>query len=438
MQTIRLPNNWNPRPYQRPLWDYLERGGKRAVAVWHRRAGKDDVALHRTCIAAHERVGNYWYMLPQAVQSRRAIWEAINPHSGKRRIDEAFPGELRETTRENEMFIRLKSGSSWHVVGSDNYNSLIGSPPVGIVFSEWPLADPLAWAYLRPILAENGGWAIWNYTPRGNNHGLTTYENALTDEGSFAQKLTVKDTDMFDEVTLARERKQFIQDFGEESGEAFFQQEYYCSFSAPMVGSYYGKEFTYLDSEKRLAKVPWEPALQVHTAWDLGKGDNMAIWFAQFLGNEVRIIDFMQGSGVGLPSYVAQLRERPYVYGEHILPHDVGVTELGTETTRLATLNTLGLKNIRVLPNIAGSVREGINATRNLLPKCWFSAEKCEHGIKALRQYRREYDETRKVYHDVPFKDWTSHASDAFRYLAMGMPKDQKVKPLKYSNAGIV
>lgn len=438
MQTIRLPNNWNPRPYQRPLWDYLERGGKRAVAVWHRRSGKDDVALHRTCIAAHERVGNYWYMLPQAVQSRKAIWEAINPHTAKRRIDEAFPHELRETTRENEMFIRLKNGSAWNVVGSDNYNSLIGSPPIGIVFSEWALADPLAWAYLSPILAENGGWAVWNYTPRGMNHGHTTLETAKSEPDWFAQVLTVKDTGQIDDLTLERQRRQYIKDFGEESGEAFFQQEYYCSFSAPMVGAYYGREFTYLEREKRLTRVPWEPALQVHTAWDLGKGDNMAIWCAQFVGNEVRIIDFIQGSGVGLGTYVGQLRERPYTYGEHILPHDVGVTELGTETTRLATLHSLGLKNVRVLPNIPGAVREGINAARLMLPRCWFDAEKCERGIAALRQYRREYDEKRKVYDDLPYKDWTSHAADAFRYLAMGQPKDQKAKPLKYSNVGIV
>lgn len=436
MPTIRLPNNWNPRPYQRPLWDYLERGGKRAVAVWHRRAGKDDVALHRTCIGAHERVGNYWYMLPQATQSRRAIWEAINPHSGKRRIDEAFPQELRETTRENEMFMRLKCGSSWHVVGSDNYNSLIGSPPIGIVFSEWPLADPLAWAYLRPILAENGGWAIWNYTPRGMNHGHTTFENAKTEDGWFAEKLTVDDTGMLDEITLARERKQYIKDFGEESGEAFFRQEYYCSFSAPMVGSYYGREFTYLDSQKRIGKVPWEPACQVHTAWDLGKGDNMAIWFVQFVGKEVRVIDFEQGSGVGLPTYVQKLRDRPYAYGEHILPHDVDVTELATEVTRKATLRSLGLNNIRVIPRMP--VGDGINAARNLLAKCWFDAEKCEHGVNALRQYRREYDEKRKVYHDLPLHDWTSHAADAFRYLALGQPKDTKEVKLTYSNKGIV
>ena len=137
MSRVRLPaNSWTPRQYQRPLWDYLENGGKRALAVWHRRSGKDDVCLNRTAIAAHERVGAYWYMLPEQSQGRKAIWEAVNPKTGMRRIDEAFPEALRDATRSQEMFIKFRCGSTWQVVGSDNYNSLVGSPPVGIVASE--------------------------------------------------------------------------------------------------------------------------------------------------------------------------------------------------------------------------------------------------------------------------------------------------------------
>ena len=163
MPTIQLPaDGWRPRPYQRDVWNYLERGGKRAVAVWHRRAGKDEFCLRWASVAAFQKVGNYWHMLPMANQARRAIWEAVNPHTGKRRIDEAFPVALRETTREQEMMIRFKNGSTWQVVGSDNYDSLVGAPPVGVTFSEWALADPRAWAFIRPILLENDGWALFN------------------------------------------------------------------------------------------------------------------------------------------------------------------------------------------------------------------------------------------------------------------------------------
>ena len=110
MALIRLPNNWRPRPYQMPAWRYLESGGKHAELVWHRRSGKDEIALHRTACAAFERVAGYWHMLPEYAQARKAIWDAVNPHTGKRRIDEAFPHELRDSTRDQEMAIRFKNG----------------------------------------------------------------------------------------------------------------------------------------------------------------------------------------------------------------------------------------------------------------------------------------------------------------------------------------
>src|SRR5215475_7704425 len=179
----RLPaGGWQPRAYQRKLWDYLERGGKRAVAIWHRRAGKDEICLHWAAVAAHQRVGVYWHMLPEQAQARKAIWDAVNPWTGQRRINEAFPRELRESTRETDMAIRFRSGSLWELVGSDNYNSLVGSPPIGVVFSEYALADPSAWGYLRPILAENGGWSLFITTPRGRNHASTFYEAARADD----------------------------------------------------------------------------------------------------------------------------------------------------------------------------------------------------------------------------------------------------------------
>jgi phage terminase large subunit len=129
---ITLPNRWQPRPYQRRLWSYLEAGGKRAVAVWHRRAGKDEVCLHWAACAAMQRVGNYWHMLPEASQARKAIWDAINPHTGRRRIDEAFPLSIRVGQRDEDMRIKLINGSSWQIVGSDNFNSLVGSGSQGV------------------------------------------------------------------------------------------------------------------------------------------------------------------------------------------------------------------------------------------------------------------------------------------------------------------
>ncbi|HEV2111059.1 MAG TPA: hypothetical protein VGT99_06885, partial [Gammaproteobacteria bacterium] len=177
MADITLPNGWQPRPHQRRLWDYLEGGGRRAVAVWHRRAGKDSTAINWTAVAAHQRIGTYWHMLPTANQGRMVVWEGRDG-LGRRLIDQAFPPALRAGERNDRMTMELRGGSVWQVVGSDNYDRLVGANPVGVVFSEWSLTDPRAWDYVRPILAENGGWALFIYTPRGKNHGFELYDIA--------------------------------------------------------------------------------------------------------------------------------------------------------------------------------------------------------------------------------------------------------------------
>lgn len=403
------------------LWSYLERGGTRAVEVAHRRWGKDDVTMRWTSCALHTRVGNYWHMLPLANQARRAIWEAINPHTGLRRIDEAFPEALRETTRENEMLIKFKVGSTWQVVGSDNYNALVGAPPIGVVFSEYALADPNAWGYLRPILLENKGWAAFIYTPRGRNHGLTLYESARDDPGWFAEINPADKTGIFDPADLERERRELIRENGDDVGNALFEQEYMCSFNAPVFGAYYAREMDRAEQEKRIGRVPWDSAAQVHTAWDLGIGDSTAIWFVQRIGRELRVVDYLENHGVGLDWYAREIKSKPYTYGEHLVPHDAEQRELTSGITRREFLVRLGIKT-RVIPR--QTVDDGIAAARHLLASAVFDADKCARGIEALRNYRRDYDDVKKVYRPQPLHDWCSHAADAWRYLALGDPRD--------------
>lgn len=366
-------------------------------------------------------------MLPEAAQARKAIWEAINPHTGRRRIDEAFPPECRETTREQEMFIKFIWGSTWQVVGSDNYNSLVGSPPVGLVMSEYALAKPQAWDYLRPILAENGGWSLFIYTARGRNHGADLYEMAKLNPQWFAERLTVDDTKSIRPEIIEEERKSGM-------SEDMIQQEYYCSFDAAVMGAYYGQLLNRLEQDKRIGSVPYDPNALVTTAWDLGFGDDTAIWFAQIVGMDVRIIDYYENRGVGLDHYAKVLKEKPYAYHQHLLPHDGSHGELIAGTTIIEQARSLLGKNVEILPRM--DVQEGINAARVLLPKCWFDEHKCGQGLKALRLYRREYNEDRKVFSDKPLHDWTSHAADAFRYLAMGLRKAPKKTELKYDLRG--
>jgi hypothetical protein len=429
---IQLPNRWQPRPYQRAAWDYLEAGGKRAVVVAHRRWGKDEIALHHTAVAAHLKVGTYWHMLPEASQARKAIWNAINPHTGMRRIDEAFPVELRETTLNNEMFIRFKNGSTWQVVGSDNFNSLVGSPPVGVVFSEYSIANPRSWGILRPILLENGGWALFIYTPRGKNHGHALLQSAKEGERWFSEVSPVSKTKAIPAEALAEELREMIRENGEEFGRSLYMQEWECSFEAAILGAFYGLDMVRAQETGRIGSVPYQPQLPTYTAWDLGYRDDTAIWFYQMVRGEVHVIDFEARSGLNIADLAKIVIDKPYHYAKHYLPHDARAKTLssGGKSIIEQLAEHLGLANLTVVPEIG--LQNGIQAVRMMLPNVWFDDANCADGLEALRQYQREYDDDKRAFRESPRHDWTSHPADAFRMLAVAWgnePKPIKVDP---------
>lgn len=411
-----------------PLWSFLEGGGRRAVAVWHRRAGKDSTALNFTATQCMEVPGLYWHMAPTSKQVRKIVWDNID-RQGRRIIDQVFPEEVRSGQNGQEMKIELKSGSIWQCVGSDNYDSLVGANPRGVVFSEYSLADPKAWDYIRPILAENGGWALFIYTPRGRNHGARLFDMAKNNPNWFAQKLTVDETNVISAQAIDEERAAGME-------EEEIQQEFYCSFDAAIKGSYYGKLINLAEQDGRICSVPYDPSHPVMTAWDLGIGDSTAIWFVQAIGREIRIIDYYEASGVGLDHYVGVLNQKGYNYYLHILPHDADVSELGTGMRRIDTLKNMGIGRYKILPR--ASVDDGIHAARMIIPRCFFDAKKCERGIDALRQYQKEWDDKLNMFKQRPLHDWTSHAADAFRYMALGveMPKTkQQIDQVRRVNA---
>lgn len=430
MTHIILPHNWKARPYQSDLWRYLDGGGKRAVAVWHRRAGKDSTALHWSSVATQRRRGVYWHMLPTLRQGRRVVWEGVNS-AGDRFLD-AFPGWRQAGStegmvahiRHDEMKIELHNGSIWYVAGSDNYDSLMGTNPVGVVFSEWALTDPKAWEYIRPILVENGGWALFIYTPRGRNHGWSLYDMATREEGWFAEKLTVADTSVIDKAQIDAERRAGM-------AEELIQQEFYCSFDAPLHGSYWGDQMAAAEQEQRITTVPHDPALKVDTWWDLGVSDATAIWFVQLVAGEIHVIDYYEATGEPLEHYAQALRRlaepkkaggREFLYGTHYWPHDGGAKTLASGGRPLSALFAdLGFQ-VSVQPR--HDVQVGIQRVRQVLPRCWFDARACAMGIEALRAYRKEVDEdkstdTRMYFKPKPRHDWASHGADAFRTGAM-------------------
>lgn len=368
-------------------------------------------------------------MLPLATQVRKAIWDAVNPHTGKRRIDEAFPIELRETTRDNEMMIRFRNGSTWQALGSDNFQASIGSTPAGIVYSEWAQSNPASKAYLRPILLENKGWQIFITTPRGKNHAYKTFKSAQKDSAAFAQLLTVDQTSIFTKPELESELRSFMDEYGQEQGRALFKQEYYCSFDAAIMGAIYGTEMAFLDEGNRIGDFGYDESMPVFTVWDLGWTDDTAIWFFQVNHGEIHVIDYYAQSAEPIEHYAKLIKGKPYRYGGHWVPHDaVPKTLAANGRSILQQLWDLGIK-AKVVPNL--SLQDGIQASRKTLPHCWFHAETCEEGIECLRQYQREWDDDRKCFRDKPLHDWTSHAADAFRYLSLVWqnPKVEEPKP---------
>lgn len=414
---IQLPNGgWRPRPYQQKLWNYLESGGKRAIEIAHRRWGKDDVILHHTAIAAHERIGSYWHCLPEFAQGRKALWTAVNPHTGKRRIDEAFPQELRASTNDQEMFIRFKIGSTFQIVGSDRYNSLVGAGVAGVTFSEWALANPSAWGYIRPMIEENNGWAAFITTPRGRNHAKSMYDMAKVNSKWFAEISTVHDTNALSPDALQETLLEYESLYGKDVGRAQFQQEYLCSFNAAILGAFYAHEMHAIRSEGRIVPIQPIPGRPVHRAWDIGVRDDTSIWWFQVVGPRIYILDCYTASGVGVDHYAEVVHARGFEPGNDYVPHDAKVKEWGTGRTRVEQMTVLGLKPILV--PLAGKM-DGINAARLTLGRCLFHPRCEEVGIAAMEQYRREWDDEKKCFRASEVHDWTSNLADAFRYLAM-------------------
>ena len=423
-RTLELPHNgWRPRKYQQPMWDaWQKQGVDRLIGICHRRWGKDEICLHGTQIKAMERPANYWHCFPEYAQARKGIWQAVNAHTGRRRIDEAFPHELRSATNDQEMRIEFVNGASWQVIGSDRYNSLVGGGVAGIVFSEWALANPSAWAYFRPMLEENAGWAAFITTPRGRNHAKSMYERAVRTERWFAELSTIRDTRALTKAQLEEAREDYAAIFGADIAETLIEQEYYCNFNAAVVGAFYGREMMEVRAEGRVLAFDALPGVPVHRAWDIGVDDDTAIWWFQVAGGQVRILDCYSASGAGVDHYAEEVNRRIEEYGWangiDWVPHDAKQRIFGIEGARttLQQMQSFGL-NPHLVPSL--SKQDGIQAARKTLGRCVFHPRCEDLGLGALEQYRREFDEEKRAFRPTEVRDWTTHLADAFRYLSL-------------------
>jgi len=446
LPTIELPNGWTPRKYQRPLWSALQGGKvKRFIEIAHRRWGKDDVFLHNACIEAHKRPATYWHCLPEYEQGRKAVWDAVNPHTGKRRIDEAFPEALRDSKDEQKMFIRLKCGSTWQLVGSDRYNSLVGSGVAGITFSEWALCNPSSWGYIRPMIEENNGWAGFITTPRGQNHAKRMYDMAVNNPLWFAEISSVYDTHALSQEQLTEAQNEYITLYGEDLGLAQFQQEYECSFTAAIMGAFYAKEMVNVRNSGRIRDFEYVEGIPVHRAWDIGVRDSTAIWWFQVVGNKLLILDYYESNTSSVLHFAHVIEDKNteygWVEGHDYVPHDIRVKEWGTidsevPRSRIESMKRVGLKP---KPPVARSTdADGHQAIRNTLPHCTFHT-RTEDGIACLENYRREWDDELKTFRASALHDWAAHGAKAFQYLSQAwhrVKEEEKSEKPRHTEVG--
>lgn len=412
----RRLNSFEPRPYQLPILKALDSGFKRVLAVLPRRAGKDLTALNYVIRQMWEHPGVYYYIFPTYSQAKKVIWDSIT-NDGKKILD-YFPKELIMQLNAQEMKIRMKSKngkeSLFQLIGSDNYDTLMGTNPRGCVFSEYALQDPLAYQYIRPILTANGGWALFISTPRGKNHLWQLTQIAENSPDWFYIKLSVEDTKHIALEEIETERREGLM------SEDMIQQEYYTSFDMGVEGAYYSYYIDRMKAQGRIGDVPWENGFKVHTAWDIGVRDHTSIIFFQCIGQTVRIIDCYENSKHGIEHYAEILANKPYLYGTHIAPHDIRVKEWGTGITRFEKARQLGIK-FTVADEL--SIPDGIEAGRSLFTKLWIDNTQCASLLNSLQNYRQEYDHKKKIYKPRPLHDFSSHFADAYRYLAVSLPK---------------
>jgi len=409
MTEITLPHLFKYRPYQKEVREYIHNGGKLAVQVWNRRAGKDLTDLNIVTEQAIQVAGNYWYSLPEYSQARKAIWEGVTK-DGVKYLD-CVPKEIIKSISNHEMKIELRNNSVIRMVGSDQYNSLMGAGLKGVVHSEYSLSNPLMRDYIRPMIAETGGWEIINGTPRGKNHLFDVLDLAMKDPKSFAQLLTVDDTQSISPEVLAREKAAMDHDT--------FMQEYYCSFDAAIKGSYYSEQIATMRNQQRFCRVPYDSKLMVYTAFDPGDSVTAIIYF-QVYGKEIRIIDADEFYSPSIEHIFTTITQKPYQYGNHFMPFDATVYKMNVGMSLLEQLRRLGLMNIQDLPQQTSKM-SGIKLVQSAFPSFWVDDSLEKKVIEPLSSYAPKFYEARNTPSQEPEHNWASHMSDAVRYMVIAI-----------------
>jgi phage terminase large subunit len=412
---------YKPREQQLAIHELMD--SKRfGVVVAHRRMGKTVSAINhliKEALLNQKEAPRYAYIAPTYGQAKRVAWDYL--------VKYAEP--LGGTSNISELRVDFW-GRRIQLFGSDNPETLRGQYFDGVILDEIGDQNPKIWTDVcRPSLVDRQGWCLFIGTPKGHNHFKELRDRAEKEDGWGLLEFKASETGVVNDTELKAAKN--------EMGEDKYRQEFECSFDAAVEGSYYGQMLNELEEKKHMQEIPREELSRTFTAWDLGMGDSTSIWVAQLVGTEVRLLDYYENHGVGLDHYVKWIKDNDYSKAEHILPHDVRVRELGTGKSRLEMLEDSGLE-VKIAPRMG--LDDGIQAVRRLLPRCWFNVPQVQNGLNCLRNYRRDYDEKRKIFYERPLHDWSSHGSDSFRYLALGLDEGHSTwsKPINQPPKWIV
>jgi hypothetical protein len=413
---------YTPRPLQREVGK-LARTKRFGVLVCHRRFGKTVLGvniLQQTALTCEKPRPRVAYIGPTYTQGKSVAWDYIQHYA------RPIPGVA---FNQSELRADFPNEGQSRIFGADNPDNLRGIYLDRAVLDEYGLHPAKTFSeVIGPTLVDRGGSALFLGTPNGKNQFYDIAQHAKAEQAKgnpdwFYAEYKASETGLLDAGYLAQARAVMTPDE--------YAQEFECSFEASVKGAIYGQEIATLREQQRITAVPIDPVLPVDTDWDLGVGDATAVIFSQSLrSGEVRIVDYYESSGEGLPHYAAVLAKKGYVYGQHWAPHDIQVRELGSGRSRIETAAQLGIR-FEVTPNIA--LEDGIHAVRMLLPRTWWDAERTRPLLEAVQHYRRDYNQRLNEFKAVPVHDWASHGADALRGLAVRqqVPKDKIVLDIK-------
>ncbi len=407
--------------------DFHYRTERWAVLTCHRRAGKTVATICdtiRKAVMENKPDSRYAYIAPYYAQAKNIAWDYL--------LKYAAPAIVK--ANQSELWVELVNGAKIRLFGADNPDALRGLYLDGVVLDEYADMKPRLWGEIvRPLLTDRNGlngyqtWATFIGTPKGHNAFYDIYTEAQKNPNWYVKTLRADQSGLIPEAELL--------DAQQSMSSNQYEQEFLCSFEAAILGAYYGQEMRRITDLERITTIDYDPMFPCHTVWDLGYNDSTAIIWFQVVYGEIRVLDHHSSSGQPISYYTGLLDQKQdefgYKYGTHWLPHDARAKTLasGGKSIIEQISAKIDLKHLKIVPNL--SIQDGIQATRLALTRTWFD-NKCEELIECLRQYQREWDDDKKVFRDRPKHDWTSHSSDATRYMSI-VWKDEDSPILKDS-----